>query len=157
LVRTGHVAIGGTPLRGRRHNSARPLVSAWAAQAQVALEQLAVVVEHVAVIRGHQACPHLRAVGMWRSERAAGRRSGTEVRYFIGSRRVAARRYAQELRGHWESRRTGGNLGRCLKGGEGLMRSPRLPYWQPALASAGNNGSHIVARPSGRGGESVRR
>ena len=64
-------------------------------------ERSCVVIEHVAGIGDRQAWPHLRAVGMCRRERTVEGRSSTEVCYFIGSRRMAARRYAQALRGHW--------------------------------------------------------
>jgi predicted transposase YbfD/YdcC len=66
-----------------------------------------VAVRHVAGLRDRQGWPRLTAVGMCRRERTAGGRSSTEVCYFIGSRRMAARRYAQALRGHWgiENRR----------------------------------------------------
>jgi len=64
-------------------------------------ERSCVVVRHVAGIRGWLAWPRLTTVGMCRRERTADGRSSTEVWYFIGSRRMAARRYAQALRGHW--------------------------------------------------------
>jgi predicted transposase YbfD/YdcC len=44
---------------------------------------------------------HLTTVGMCYRERTAGGKTTTEVCYFIGSRRMAARRYAQALRSHW--------------------------------------------------------
>jgi predicted transposase YbfD/YdcC len=64
-------------------------------------ERSCVVVHHVAGIRDRQAWPRLAAVGMCRRERTVKGHSTTEVCYFIGSRRMAARRYAQALRGHW--------------------------------------------------------
>src|SRR5579859_2355516 len=64
-------------------------------------ERSCVVVHHVAGVRDRQAWPRLVAVGMCRRERTVKGRSTTEVCYFIGSRRMAARRYAQALRGHW--------------------------------------------------------
>lgn len=64
-------------------------------------ERSCVVVRHVAGLRDRQAWPRLTTVGMCRRERTADGRSSTEVCYFIGSRRMAARRYAQALRGHW--------------------------------------------------------
>jgi predicted transposase YbfD/YdcC len=64
-------------------------------------ERSCVVVQHVAGIRARQAWPRLTTVGMCRRERTVNGQSSTEVWYFIGSRRMAARRYAQALRGHW--------------------------------------------------------
>src|SRR5262249_52516770 len=43
----------------------------------------------------------LRTVGMCRRERTVNGASTTEGCYFMGSRRMAARRYASALRGHW--------------------------------------------------------
>jgi predicted transposase YbfD/YdcC len=60
-----------------------------------------VVVQHVAGIRDRQAWPHLTSVGMCRRERTVNGQTSEEVWYFIGSRRMAARRYAQALRSHW--------------------------------------------------------
>ena len=59
------------------------------------------VVRHVAGSRDRQAWPGLTAVGTCHREHTANGRSSTEMRFFIGSRRMAARRYAQALRGHW--------------------------------------------------------
>jgi predicted transposase YbfD/YdcC len=64
-------------------------------------ERSCVVVTHVAGIRGRQAWARLSTVGMCRRERTVNGQSTTEVCYFIGSRRMAARRYAQALRSHW--------------------------------------------------------
>jgi predicted transposase YbfD/YdcC len=64
-------------------------------------ERACVVIQHVAEIRDRQAWPNLTTVGMCRRERTVGGQTSTEVGYFIGSRRMAARRYAQALRSHW--------------------------------------------------------
>lgn len=64
-------------------------------------ERSCVVVQHVAGIRDRQAWSHLRTVGMCRRERTVNGQTTTEVCYFIGSRRMAARHYAQALRSHW--------------------------------------------------------
>jgi predicted transposase YbfD/YdcC len=64
-------------------------------------ERSCVVIEYVADIRDRQAWPGLTAVGMCRRERTVNGQSSTEVRYFLGSRRMAARRYAGALRSHW--------------------------------------------------------
>jgi predicted transposase YbfD/YdcC len=64
-------------------------------------ERSCVVVQHVAGIRDRQAWAQLRAVGMCRRERTVNGQTTTEVCYFIGSRRMAAYRYAQALRNHW--------------------------------------------------------
>jgi predicted transposase YbfD/YdcC len=60
-----------------------------------------VLVEDIRGIRDRQAWPQLRAVGMCRRERTVNGERTTEVCYFIGSRRMAARRYAAALRNHW--------------------------------------------------------
>jgi predicted transposase YbfD/YdcC len=64
-------------------------------------ERSCVVVQHVNGIRGRQAWPHLTTVGMCCRERTINGETSSEVWYFIGSRRMGARRYAQALRGHW--------------------------------------------------------
>jgi predicted transposase YbfD/YdcC len=60
-----------------------------------------VVVHHVQGIRDRQAWPKLKAVGMCCSERTVQGKTTTEVRYFIGSRKMGVRKYANVLRGHW--------------------------------------------------------
>lgn len=60
-----------------------------------------VVVQHVAGIRDRPSWAHRTTVGMCRRERTIHSHRSTEVCYFIGSRRMAARRYAQALRSHW--------------------------------------------------------
>jgi predicted transposase YbfD/YdcC len=64
-------------------------------------ERSCIIVEQVKGIRDRQAWPRLRVVGMCRRERTVNGQTTEEVRYFIGSRRMAARRYAQALRAHW--------------------------------------------------------
>jgi predicted transposase YbfD/YdcC len=64
-------------------------------------ERSCVVIQSVAGIRDRQAWPQLTTVGMCRRERTVNGQSSTEVCYFIGSRRMAARHYAQALRNHW--------------------------------------------------------
>jgi predicted transposase YbfD/YdcC len=64
-------------------------------------ERTCVVVQHVAGIRDRAAWPHLTTVGLCRRERTVNGQTSEEVCYFIGSRRMAARRYAQALRNHW--------------------------------------------------------
>ncbi len=64
-------------------------------------ERSCVVVQHVAGIRDRPSWAHLATVGMCRRERTIDGQSSTEVCYFIGSRRMAARRYSQALRSHW--------------------------------------------------------
>jgi predicted transposase YbfD/YdcC len=64
-------------------------------------ERSCVVIQHVAGIRDRLAWAHLTTVGMCRRERTVNGQTSTEVHYFIGSRRMAARRYAQALRSHW--------------------------------------------------------
>jgi predicted transposase YbfD/YdcC len=64
-------------------------------------ERSCVVIQYVEEIRERQAWPKLTTVGMCRRERTVNGKGSTEVCYFIGSRRMAARRYAQALRNHW--------------------------------------------------------
>jgi len=64
-------------------------------------ERSCVVIQHVAGIRDRRLWPGLTTVGMCRRERTSNGQSSTEVCYFIGSRRMGARRYAQALRSHW--------------------------------------------------------
>jgi len=64
-------------------------------------ERSCVVVEHVDNIRGHTKWKKLTTVGMCRRDRAIDGTTTSEVCYFIGSRRMGARRYAQTLRSHW--------------------------------------------------------
>jgi predicted transposase YbfD/YdcC len=52
-------------------------------------------------IRDRKQWKRLSAVGMCYRERTVDGQTTTEVSYFIGSRRMGARRYAQALRGHW--------------------------------------------------------
>src|SRR6266481_6101683 len=60
-----------------------------------------VVVHDVKGMRDRQAWPKLKAVGMCCSERTVKGQTTTEVRYFIGSRKMGVRQYAKVLRGHW--------------------------------------------------------
>jgi len=64
-------------------------------------ERSCVVVHDVGGIRGQQAWAHLTTVGMCCRRRTADGHTSEEVCYFIGSRKMAARRYAQALRDHW--------------------------------------------------------
>jgi predicted transposase YbfD/YdcC len=64
-------------------------------------ERACVVVQHVAGLRDRAAWPHLTTVGMCRRERTVNGQNSEEVCYFIGSRRMGARRYAQAVRSHW--------------------------------------------------------
>jgi predicted transposase YbfD/YdcC len=60
-----------------------------------------VVIENVKSIRDRQAWPKLRTVVMCHSERTIKDKTSSEVRYYIGSRRMGVRKHAQVLRGHW--------------------------------------------------------
>ena len=64
-------------------------------------ERSCVVIEEVQGIRDRSAWPQLRVVGMCRRARTVNGTTSEEVCYFIGSRRMAARRYLAALRGHW--------------------------------------------------------
>jgi predicted transposase YbfD/YdcC len=60
-----------------------------------------VVIEAVSGLGAQSQWPHLRVVGMCCRERTVNGETTTEVYYFIGSRRMAARRYLAGLRNHW--------------------------------------------------------
>jgi predicted transposase YbfD/YdcC len=60
-----------------------------------------VIVKEVAGIRDRQLWQGMTTVGMCRRERTVGDKTSCEVWYFIGSRRMGARRYAEALRDHW--------------------------------------------------------
>ncbi len=64
-------------------------------------ERSYVVIENVAGLRDRKSWAKAAVVGMCRSERTQRGETTTEVHYFIGSRRMSARKYAQALRGHW--------------------------------------------------------
>jgi len=64
-------------------------------------ERSCVVIEQVTEIRDRKAWRHLTTVGICRRDRTVNGETSTEVCYFIGSRRMAARSYAQALRSHW--------------------------------------------------------
>ena len=64
-------------------------------------ERTYLVIHDVTGLRDRAAWPKLSAVGMCLCERTAGGQTSSEVRYFIGSRRMGARQYAEVLRGHW--------------------------------------------------------
>ena len=52
-------------------------------------------------LRDRQSWAKIKVVGMCCRERTVAGKTTTEVNYFIGSRRMTARRCAQALRGHW--------------------------------------------------------
>ena len=60
-----------------------------------------VLVHNVEAIRDREVWPKLKTVGMCCSERTIKGETTTEVRYFIGSRKMGVRQYAKVLRGHW--------------------------------------------------------
>ena len=64
-------------------------------------ERSCVVIEDIRGIRDRSEWPHMREDGMCRRERTVNGKSTTEECYFIGSRRMAARRYLAALRNHW--------------------------------------------------------
>ena len=64
-------------------------------------ERSCVVITDLKGIRDRKEWPRLRTVGMCCRERTINGKTTTEVVYFIGSRRMGARPYAQALRGHW--------------------------------------------------------
>jgi predicted transposase YbfD/YdcC len=64
-------------------------------------ERTYTVIHNVAGIRDRAQWAKLTTVGMVYSEVTVGGATTTEVRYFIGSRRMSARKYGKALRGHW--------------------------------------------------------
>ena len=64
-------------------------------------ERSCVVIEDIEGLRDRSEWADLRVVGMCCRERTVGGVTTTEVCYFIGSRRMAARRYLAALRNHW--------------------------------------------------------
>jgi predicted transposase YbfD/YdcC len=52
-------------------------------------------------IRNQDAWEELKVIGMCYSERTVNGKTSEELRYFIGSRKMSARRYGDALRGHW--------------------------------------------------------
>jgi predicted transposase YbfD/YdcC len=60
-----------------------------------------VVIEDVIGLRDRQSWAKVKVVGMCHRERTVNGETSTEVHYFIGSRRMSARKHAQALRGHW--------------------------------------------------------
>lgn len=59
------------------------------------------VIHNVEDIRDRKLWAKLTSVGMICSERTVNGRTSTEVRYFIGSKKMTARKCAKVLRGHW--------------------------------------------------------
>jgi predicted transposase YbfD/YdcC len=64
-------------------------------------ERSYVVIHHVAGLRDRPAWSDATSVGMCLCERTVAGVVSSEVHYFIGSRRMGARKYAQVLRQHW--------------------------------------------------------
>ncbi len=64
-------------------------------------ERTCLRVQYVGDIRDRKKWAGLTTVGMCLRERTVNGETSTEVCYFIGSRRMGARRYAQALRHHW--------------------------------------------------------
>ncbi len=59
------------------------------------------IIRQLEQIRDRVLWPELKVVGMCYRERTVAGETSTEVRYFIGSRRMGARRYGEALRNHW--------------------------------------------------------
>jgi predicted transposase YbfD/YdcC len=64
-------------------------------------ERSYVIIDHVEGLRDHQAWAGVKTVGIYCRERTIAGETTTEVHYFIGSRLMSARKYAQALRQHW--------------------------------------------------------
>ena len=64
-------------------------------------ERSYVIVEVLDGIRDRDSWAKLTTVGMCASERTVAGQTSSETRYFIGSRRMHARRYGATLRNHW--------------------------------------------------------
>jgi predicted transposase YbfD/YdcC len=60
-----------------------------------------VVVQDPENLRDQEAWSKLNVVGMCIREREVGDKKTDEVHYFIGSRRMNARKYGMALRSHW--------------------------------------------------------
>jgi predicted transposase YbfD/YdcC len=65
-------------------------------------ERSYVVVHNVEGIRDLEMWPKARTVGMCRCERTVAGKTSSEIHYFIGSRKMGARKHAQALRNHWK-------------------------------------------------------
>ncbi len=65
-------------------------------------ERSYVVVHDVAHLRDREAWPKASTVGICCCERTVAGKVSSEVHYFIGSRRMGARKHAQALRNHWK-------------------------------------------------------
>ncbi len=65
-------------------------------------ERTCVVIENVEGLRDRKSWAKIAMVGMRCRERTVDGKTTTEVKYFISSRRMSARRCAQALRGHWK-------------------------------------------------------
>jgi predicted transposase YbfD/YdcC len=64
-------------------------------------ERCYVVVNDVEGLRDREAWPKASTVGVCYCERTVAGQVSTEAHYFIGSRKMGARRHAQALRNHW--------------------------------------------------------
>jgi predicted transposase YbfD/YdcC len=64
-------------------------------------ERTYTVIHNVEGIRDRAQWPKLKTVGMVYSEVTINEKTTTEVRYFMGSRRMSAWKYGKVLRGHW--------------------------------------------------------
>jgi predicted transposase YbfD/YdcC len=64
-------------------------------------ERTYTVISNLEDIRDRSAWPRLKMVGMCCRTRILNGQESTEAHYFIGSRRMGARRYAEVLRNHW--------------------------------------------------------
>ena len=60
-----------------------------------------IVIENVDGLRDGKSWAKVAVVGMCNRECIVKGQTSTEVTYFIGSRRMSVRKYAQALRGHW--------------------------------------------------------
>jgi predicted transposase YbfD/YdcC len=60
-----------------------------------------VVIHHVEGLRDRAAWPGVTSVGICRCDRTVAGETSSEAHYFIGSRRMGARKYGQVLRQHW--------------------------------------------------------
>ena len=65
-------------------------------------ERSCVVIENVEGLRDRKSWAKITMVGMRTREVTVGGKTTTQVKYFIGSRRMTARGCAEALRGHWE-------------------------------------------------------
>jgi hypothetical protein len=114
-------------------------------------------------IRNEDEWGEIKVIGMWSSEREVNGKLSVETHYFIGSREMNAKKYAEVLRGHWGIENSlhwqlditfGEDRNRVQKrhGGENLALVRKLALLDQPSAVSGFFVAHTV-EDSGRGGK----